>query len=302
MNLTETVGRIHPLHRLRRSALFRGITRRFDPMIRWRLPLLERPIYVRLISNASLIADPMHQEDSIRQAFLALLAALPDSEGGAFWDIGANIGIYSWSCAQARPDFRVVSFEPDAKNLECLRRTSAAWKLSRHDIVPCAVADTVGRTTFFTDEVSRATGSLESASSTFNATHYGAVPRGVEIETVTIDSLIAEGFAPPLIVKIDVEGAELRVLQGGRSLLRECRPILLLEIFGDRAPTFALLEGFGYICFDSDRKTWVTAETSNILAFGRDAGRPVIDALADLGYPVTGQSGPEWVRSRCGEV
>jgi FkbM family methyltransferase len=293
MNLAKTVGRIHPLHRLRRSALFRGITRRFDPMIRWRLPLLARPIYLRLISNASLIADPTHHEDSIRQSFLALLAALPDSEGGAFWDIGANIGIYSWSCAQTRPDFRIVSFEPDTKNLECLRRTSAVWKLSRHDVVPCAVADTVGRTTFFTDEVSRATGSLEPASSTFNATHYGAVPRGVEIETVTIDSLIAEGFEPPLIVKIDVEGAELRVLQGGRRLLSERRPILLLEIFGDRVQTFAILEEFGYVCFDSDRKTWVTPETSNILALDREPGRAVINALAELGYAVTAGSGPE---------
>jgi FkbM family methyltransferase len=293
MNLPGTVGRIHPLHRLRKSALFRGITRRFDPMIRWRLPLVARPIYLRLISNASLIADPKHQEDSIRQAFLALLAALPDSEGGAFWDIGANIGLYSWSCAQARPDFHVVSFEPDAKNLECLRRTRAAWNLSRHDIVPCAVADTVGHTTFFTDEVSRATGSLEPASRTFNVTHYGAVPRGVEVETVTIDALIAKGFEPPLIVKIDVEGAEVRVLQGGRRLLSERRPILLLEIFGDRAQTFALLAEFGYVCFDSDRKACVTAETSNILALNREPGGPVTNALAQLGYPVTADSGRE---------
>ena len=202
MNFTETLGRVHPLHTLRKSALFRGITRRFDPVIRWRSPLLARPIYLRLISNASLIADPKHQEDSIRRTFLALLADLPSSNGGGFWDIGANIGLYSWSCAQARPDFRVVSFEPDAKNLECLRRTSAAWNLSRHEIVPCAVAETVGRTTFFTDEISRATGSLEAPTATFNAKHYGAVPRGVEVETVTIDHLIAQGWALPVIIKL----------------------------------------------------------------------------------------------------
>ena len=287
MNFTETLGRIHPLHTLRKSALFRGITRRFDPVIRWRSPLLARPIYLRLISNASLIADPKHQEDSIRRTFLALLADLPSSNGGGFWDIGANIGLYSWSCAQARPDFRVVSFEPDAKNLECLRRTSAAWNLSRHDIVPCAVAETVGRTTFFTDEISRATGSLETATATFNAKHYGAVPRGIEVETVTIDHLIAQGWAPPDIIKIDVEGAELRVLRGGRRLLCEHRPILLLEMFGDRAQTFALLEEYGYECFDSDRKRFVTAETVNVLALNRELDRRVAVALAELGYPVS---------------
>lgn len=286
MNLTETLGRVHPLHTLRKSAFFRAITRRFDPMIRWRLPLLARPIYLRLISNASLIADPKHQEDSIRQTFIALLAALPNSNGGSFWDIGANIGLYSWCCAETRPDFRIVSFEPDTKNLECLRRTSAAWNLSAHDIVPRAVAETVGRTTFFTDEISRSTGTLEPASRAFNATHYGAVPRGIEVDTVNLDHLIAQELAPPLIIKIDVEGAELRVLRGGRRLLTERRPILLLEIFGDRLQTFSLLEELGYVCFDSDRKTFIGPETVNVLALNRELDRRMAEALDSLGYPV----------------
>lgn len=287
MNLTETLGRVHPLHILRKSAFFRAITRRFDPMIRWRSPLLARPIYLRLISNASLIADPKHQEDSIRQTFIALLAALPNSNGGSFWDIGANIGLYSWCCAETRPDLRIVSFEPDTKNLECLRQTSAAWNLSAHDIVPRAVAETVGRTTFFTDEISRATGTLEPAAGAFNATHYGTVPRGIEVDTVSLDHFIAQGLAPPLIIKIDVEGTELRVLRGGRRLLTEHRPILLLEIFGDRPETFSLLEELGYVCFDSDRKAFVGPETVNVLALNRELDRRVADVLDSLGYPVS---------------
>lgn len=286
MNFTKTLSRVHPLHTLRKSSLFRVITRRFDPVIRWRSPLLSRPIYLRLISNASLIADPKRQEDSIRQTFIAILTALPHSTGGVFWDIGANIGLYSWCCANARPDFHIVSFEPDAKNVECLRRTSAAWNLTAHDIVPRAVAEQVGRTIFFTDEISRATGTLEPAAGAFNATHYGAVPRGVEVETISLDHLIAEAWAPPLVVKIDVEGAELRVLRGGQRLFAEHRPILLLEIFGDRPRTFALLEEFGYDCFDSDRRAPITAESVNVLAVARDLDHRVADALAGLGYPI----------------
>jgi FkbM family methyltransferase len=285
MNFGETLGRVHPLHRLRKSALFRVISRRFDPMIRWRSPLLDRPIYLRLISNASLIADPSRQEDSIRQTFIAILAALPHLTGGAFWDIGANIGLYSWYCANERPDLPIVSFEPDKKNLECLRRTSVAWNLAGHDIMPCAVAEEVGRTTFFTDEISRATGTLEPAARAFNATHYGAVPSGVEVETVSLDHLLAQGRTPPLVVKIDVEGAELRVLRGGRRLFAEHRPILLLEIFGDRPQTFALLKEFGYDCFDSDRRAAISAESVNVLAVARDLDHRVTDALVRLGYP-----------------
>jgi FkbM family methyltransferase len=286
MKFTEALGRVHPLHALRKNSFFRKITARFDPIIRWRSPLLARPIYLRLISNASLIVDPTRQEDSIRQTFMAILAAFPPAAGGGFWDIGANIGVYSWYCAEARPDFHVVSFEPDTKNLECLRRTSAAWNLTEHDIEPRAVAEQVGRTTFFTDEISRATGTLEPAAGAFNATHYGSVPRGVQVETVSLDHLIAEGWAPPLVIKIDVEGAELRVLRGGQSLFIEHRPILLLEIFGDRSRTFALLEEFGYDCFDSDRRERISDETVNVLALSRDLDRRVSDALGDLGYPI----------------
>jgi FkbM family methyltransferase len=286
MNFTEALGRIHPLHALRKNSLFRRITGRFDPIIRWRSPLLTRPIYLRLVSNASLIVDPTRQEGSIRQTFMAILAAFPPAAHGGFWDIGANIGVYSWYCVEARPDFHVVSFEPDTKNLECLRRTSAAWNLTEHVIEPRAVAEQVGRTTFFTDEVSRATGTLEPAAGAFNTTHYGSVPRGVQVETVSLDHLIAEGWAPPLVIKIDVEGAELRVLRGGQSLFAEHRPILLLEIFGDRPRTFALLEEFGYDCFDSDRRERINDETVNVLALSRDLDRRVSDALSGLGYPI----------------
>jgi hypothetical protein len=96
--------------------------------------------------------------------------------------------------------------------------------------------------------------------------HYGSVPQKVEIETASLDHLVAEGWAPPLVVKIDVERAELRVLRGGHRLFAEHRPILLLEIFGDRPRTFALLEEFGYDCFDSDRRERVSEETAKVLA------------------------------------
>ena len=76
-------------------------------------------------------------------------------------------------------------------------------------------------------------------------------------------------------------------MRGGRRLLCEHRPILLLEMLGDRAQSFALLDEYGYECFDSDRKRFVTAETVNVLALNRELDRRVAVALAELGYPVS---------------
>ena len=149
-----------------------------------------------------------------------------------------------------------------------------------------AVSDEVGRTTFYTDEISRATGTLEPAADAFNAKHYGAVPRGIEVETVTLDQLLAEGWSRPFVMKIDVEGAELRVLRGGREFFSKQPPILLLEIFNDRPQAFALLNEVGYKCFDSDRRTGVVPETTNVLALPPELCDDAADALAALGYRI----------------
>ena len=47
--------------------------------------------------------------------------------------------------------------------------------------------------------------------------------------TVTLDWL-AERFPIPDVVKIDVEGAERQVLEGGTSLLKQASPILICEV------------------------------------------------------------------------
>jgi FkbM family methyltransferase len=70
----------------------------------------------------------------------------------------------------------------------------------------------------------------------------------------TIDSLVREFGVPPTHVKIDVEGFENEVLQGGQELLRHGRPILFLEVHNDMlrnrdvAPekVFNMLGEYGY--------------------------------------------------------
>jgi FkbM family methyltransferase len=52
-------------------------------------------------------------------------------------------------------------------------------------------------------------------------------PEYISVEVSTLDSELA-GLRPS-VVKIDVEGAELAVLEGGRSLLAGVRPVVILE-------------------------------------------------------------------------
>jgi FkbM family methyltransferase len=244
--------------------VFQRIPHYFDPIIRWRLPRLSKPTCLRLVSHSSIIARTA-QEESITQTFAEVVRTLPSDGGGVFWDIGANIGCYTWLCASIRPDFAIVSFEPDSKNLECLRRTSQAWRLPRHEIVPQAVARSTGRAVFYPDDITGSTGALESDNATFNAIHYEAVPRKMELETVSLDDF-NNGHQSPTVIKIDIEGSELVALQGGANLLKQSHPVLFLETYSKRAEIFRYLIEFGYRVFDSDRRQEVTTETINIVA------------------------------------
>ena len=51
----------------------------------------------------------------------------------------------------------------------------------------------------------------------------------IPIELRTIDSLVAEGIAPPDLMKMDVEGHELSVLRGAVETIRAHHPIILCD-------------------------------------------------------------------------
>jgi hypothetical protein len=68
------------------------------------------------------------------------------------------------------------------------------------------------------------------------------------VETTTLDEQLHENVCPDLI-KIDVEGADLAVMEGGRNMLERCRPIIFYEA-SNFLKTRLLLENLGYKLFD----------------------------------------------------
>lgn len=176
-----------------------------------------------------------------------------------FYDVGAFIG-YHTLCAAKRvgADEAVFAFEPASSNIDVLEHNLMLNRLRhRVRIFPVAVGD-ADRTTvpFYLRAGDPSTHSLARIEKVEHVAS-SALTR-VEVLVRSIDSIVDETKRPPTLMKIDVEGAECRVLAGARQTLREHRiPIICavhppwLSNLGDSIESFLqLVHSCGYRALD----------------------------------------------------
>lgn len=128
-------------------------------------------------------------------------------------DAGANVGAYARRMAE---DFaRVHAFEPAPDTYECLARNLSDWGLSdRVTARQAAVSD-------------RAEGVSMGSGGWFRRSISREVKGSGDIPALTVDSLELRDV---LLVKLDVEGYELKALTGAEATLTRCRPYVLMEL------------------------------------------------------------------------
>lgn len=138
--------------------------------------------------------------------------------GDCFYDVGANIGIYTlWAAPKVGRDGQVHAFEPAPSTFEDLTRLVRLNDLSNVAAVPTAVGACSG------------IGYLQTVAGASGLAHLTLDPDNcLETALTTLDDYSGR-HRPPALVKIDVEGHELAVLQGATGLLGTHRPALVLE-------------------------------------------------------------------------
>jgi FkbM family methyltransferase len=222
-------SRWHPLWRLRRLAAYRRFQNRFDCTVYTRIPETGLKVAVKLLRDASWIATPSSIEPEIRKAFALVLDIL---QPAVFWDIGANIGYYSWLVRRHPSVKEVCLFEPDPTNYGLIVKTIEKNALRNCRAMNMALADRCGEMTFLVDRASGATGSLEATAHRANESslhHAYRMNETITCRVTTVDRLIADGVPSPGLLKIDVEGAEHLVIAGAESCLAQARPALIVE-------------------------------------------------------------------------
>jgi FkbM family methyltransferase len=149
-------------------------------------------------------------------------------EHSIFWDVGANIGLYSVYAAKKRHCL-VYSFEPSVFNLELLARNLFINGLTEQVcIVPLALSDRLG-----SSQMRMTTTEWGGALSTFGR-DFGwdgeKIRQIFEFQTVGMsmeDAVKRLDIPSPDYIKMDVDGLEHFILQGGDSILRSIKGILI---------------------------------------------------------------------------
>lgn len=149
--------------------------------------------------------------------------------GMEVWDIGANVGLFSFAAAAFAA--HVVAVEADPWLVELLHR-SVQCNGAGVSVISAAVSDYTGSAVLHISPEGRSSNSLH------------GIGREQKVPSITLDSLLQQ-FPAPDVLKIDVEGMELAVLSGGRSVL-EHRPALFCEVTDHYAEVGKLLSEFGY--------------------------------------------------------
>lgn len=158
------------------------------------------------------------------KALQALRQIFP--KGGVFADIGANVGNHSLYAALFMNAGKVIPFEPNPRAYELLiqnvlvNRLSSIVDLSKLGV---GVSDTEARGF-----------AMEDRSNNLGAARM--LPGRGDLQVFSGDSLLAT--QTPDLIKIDVEGMELKVLNGLRETIARAQPTLMVEVDADHDETF----------------------------------------------------------------
>lgn len=145
-------------------------------------------------------------------------------------DVGANVGQFAVASAKLFPDARVHSFEPVPECAAELRKNVA--KLEKVTVYPLALGESAG-------EAKLRVNSYTHASSFLPATqmHREAFPEvresgEVPVEVSTLDQVFSGvELHKPVLLKLDVQGYEARVIRGGVETLKRVDYVVLEASF-----------------------------------------------------------------------
>ncbi len=175
--------------------------------------------------------------------------------GDVVLDLGANIGYFTLILAKlVGPNGKVFAFEPDPGNLALLEKNIKLNNLHNVILVPKAVSNETGKVQLYLygDDKPRTT------TSNLQNSH-----QSIEVESTTLDDYFKDYNGQIDFIKIDIEGAEGKAIQGASSLLEKNKNLKMVVEFSPfhlkasgigAEEHLNLLSKHGFIFYDIDEK------------------------------------------------
>jgi FkbM family methyltransferase len=150
--------------------------------------------------------------------------------GTTIFDIGANIGYYAvMESRLLGPSGRVIAIEPSAANVALLRRNLDLNGVQNVTVLEGAVSSVEGEKDIFLSRLSNL--------NTFHPLEgtETSPERTARVSTTTVRAL-ARKYGPPTLIRMDVEGHEVEILDGMLEAVRagELAPMIIFEVHRNR--------------------------------------------------------------------
>ena len=143
--------------------------------------------------------------------------------GMIFYDLGANIGLFSLLAARlVGPEGKVFSFEPDSAVANRLRRNIARNQFSNVSVIEAGIWSSSCEKHFAPAD----SASPDRGTGTFVTS---VADPGDSIKCISLDDF-ARTAPPPDLIKCDVEGAEVEAMRGAQDLIKRHRPRIVCEM------------------------------------------------------------------------
>jgi FkbM family methyltransferase len=153
-------------------------------------------------------------------------------EGSVVFDVGAHVGMFTLSIAKrVGATGHVFAFEPSPRTAAVLlRHIRLNGYDARATVIQAVLSDATGTVPFFVFGESMAASLSRENVELFNPEHPVGRSEVIQVPSYTLDGFCRERGVLPAFIKIDVEGAEQRVLAGARETMERYRPRILCEI------------------------------------------------------------------------
>lgn len=151
--------------------------------------------------------------------------------GDVFFDVGANIGVYALYAARRHPGARVVAVEPEYANLHLLRDNVIKNSLQdRIEVYAMALSHHTGVSWLHVQDLTPGSALHTEAQELLQVTRMQQpIIYREGVSAITLDEFCRQTRLQPHCIKIDVDGTEAEILEGGTETLQspELRSLII---------------------------------------------------------------------------